>query len=48
MTCQLWKETYCYSGDQSDGIVNEDETNSFKWHPYGKFDYDRGYMVSRD
>ena len=46
MTCQLWKETYCYSGEKgSDGILNEDEANSYKWHPYGKFDYDRGYMV---
>jgi hypothetical protein len=49
MTCQLWKETYCccYSSSES-SEMNEDETISYKWHPYGKFDYDRGYMVSRD
>ena len=38
MTRQLWKETYCE--------MYEDEMNSYNWHPYGKFDYDRGYMVS--
>jgi hypothetical protein len=43
MTCQLWKEVYCYS---SESEMNSDEANSYKWHPYGKFDYDRGYMVS--
>lgn len=34
MTCQLWKEAYC------DG-ENEDDV---RWHPYGKFDCNRGYM----
>lgn len=85
MTCQLWKEAYCHSGedmtkersanggggassscemtngiDELDGrnstsggvddgseIENEKECTSFKWHPFGPFDCDRGYMVRR-
>jgi hypothetical protein len=83
MTCQLWKEAYCHSGEKledmmkkrsknnasswgakcsddhgmesgggsggiDDGadIENEMECFSFKWHPFGAFDCDRGYMVS--
>ena len=88
MTCQLWREAYCYSGEsledmmksrgtnhgdnatsswggtdendddgmetdgQSSGvnygadIENEMDCLSFKWHPFGAFDCDRGYMVS--
>ena len=50
MTGRLWKEAYCCDDDghsSSEGEMNSDEaTNSYKWHPYGKFDCDRGYMVS--
>lgn len=34
MTCQLWKEAYC------NGETEED----VRWHPYGTFDCNRGYM----
>ncbi len=68
MTCQLWREAYCHSGEgledmtrkrsdhggdgpvggANDGadVENETECLSFKWHPFGAFDCDRGYMVS--
>ena len=76
MTCQLWKEAYCHSGetleelaaacyslgedndsnnyavsescDQVD-VDNENEKDvkdlSYKWHPFGEFNYGKGYMV---
>lgn len=34
MTCQLWKEAYC----------NGDTEEDVRWHPYGTFDCNRGYM----
>ena len=49
MTCQLWREAYCHSGEElcdlSDGAYDD---VSFKWHPFGPFDCERGYMVSKD
>lgn len=90
MTCQLWQEAYCHSGEELEDLLlpstesiidcgdpdnvnndwiegsldnnniecvngqSENETQverlgedvSFKWHPFGAFDYNRGYMVS--
>ena len=60
MTCQLWKEAYCHSGetleDLSNSTIGEADGNVeagsrsddliFKWHPFGAFDCDKGYMVS--
>jgi hypothetical protein len=34
MTCQLWKEAYC-NGENDDDV---------RWHPYGAFDHNKGYM----
>jgi hypothetical protein len=34
MTCQLWKEAYC----------NGEKEEDVRWHPYGTFDCNRGYM----
>jgi len=67
MTCQLWKEAYCHSGESledcmalkstmteacNDGDISGnnsnsnsiDVDNSFKWHPYGLFDFNKGFM----
>ena len=46
-TCQLWREAYFHS---EEGLNNDDETSGgldedFKWHPFGAFDCDIGYMV---
>lgn len=66
MTCQLWKEAYCHSGETLEDLRGDVDTDaavdsgggdgdvlngirevdeSFKWHPYGAFDCDKGYMV---
>ncbi|KAL7491398.1 hypothetical protein ACHAWT_000762 [Skeletonema menzelii] len=34
MTSQLWKEAYC----------NGETKDDFRWHPFGTFDCNRGYM----
>jgi hypothetical protein len=89
MTCQLWKEAYCHSGEVMEDLLfsstesnidigdnNDDDDKirgalhsnsvkcdndhidiqtkgegpsedvSFKWHPFGAFDVNKGYMVS--
>jgi hypothetical protein len=48
MTCQLWKETYCHSGESLVDVTPciEYKDNSFMWHPYEAFDCSRGYVVS--
>mmetsp|Transcript_41186 Transcript_41186/g.74242 ORF Transcript_41186/g.74242 Transcript_41186/m.74242 type:complete len:358 (-) Transcript_41186:1125-2198(-) len=65
MTCQLWKEAYCHTGESLEDLTNassevdgskttvencdgDDSANkrkddSFKWHPFGAFDHDKGY-----
>jgi hypothetical protein len=35
----------CGGVDDGACIANEGECTSFKWHPFGPFDCDRGYMV---
>lgn len=47
ITRQLWREAYFHSGE---GLDNEDKADigldeDFKWHPFGEFDCDIGYMV---
>jgi hypothetical protein len=41
-------ESYVQIGGVNDGadIENEMDCLSFKWHPFGAFDCDRGYIVS--
>ena len=51
MTCQLWKEAYFHSDEQfeeelTDNANEETDGVSFRWHPFGAFDYNKGYMVS--
>lgn len=58
MTRQLWREAYCHSAEElgdlapasdrpgSCSAVDDAGDDSFKWHPFGAFDCDRGYMVS--
>jgi hypothetical protein len=41
MTCQLWDTAYCHSGETAESL---DKTQRFKWHPYGEFDCNKGYM----
>lgn len=46
ITRQLWREAYFHSGE---GLDNEDKADigldeDFKWHPFGEFDCDIGYM----
>jgi hypothetical protein len=43
MTTQLWKAAY---NNHSGGQQSEPEDNKrgFQWHPYGPFDYHRGYL----
>jgi hypothetical protein len=43
MTCQLWREAYCHSGEE---LCDLSDDVSFKWHPFGPFNCERGYMVS--
>jgi hypothetical protein len=40
-TCELWKAAYCHNGETRDEL---NDSHVFKWHPYGPFDCDRGYM----
>lgn len=52
ITCQLWKEAYCHSGEELDDLKGagdaeyDDTAFKSKWHPFGAFDCDKGYMVS--
>ena len=49
MTCQLWKEAYCHDGEKLEDMLpgtEQDADNSFKWHPYGSFDCNKGHLVS--
>ena len=41
MTRQLWKAAYCHDGEAKEDLSKE---NQFKWHPYGKFDPNKGYV----
>jgi hypothetical protein len=40
-TTQLWEAAYCHKGEQRNEIPRDD---MFKWHPYGPFDPNRGFM----
>eukprot|EP00562_Extubocellulus_spinifer_P004897 CAMPEP_0178535502 /NCGR_PEP_ID=MMETSP0696-20121128/35577_1 /TAXON_ID=265572 /ORGANISM="Extubocellulus spinifer, Strain CCMP396" /LENGTH=397 /DNA_ID=CAMNT_0020167641 /DNA_START=73 /DNA_END=1266 /DNA_ORIENTATION=- len=40
MTKQLWRESYCHSGEEFDELSEADQ---YKWHPFGAFDVDKGY-----
>ncbi|KAL7524782.1 hypothetical protein ACHAXR_000713, partial [Thalassiosira sp. AJA248-18] len=46
MTCQLWKETYCHAGEKLEELTSASSSDdtSFKWHPFGAFDCDKGYI----
>ena len=50
MTRQLWREAFCHYGESLEEMISSRDKNgiddSFKWHPFGKFDCERGYMVS--
>ena len=46
MTCQLWSEAYCHNGECFEEMCSKDgRDESFKWHPFGAFDCDQGYIV---
>ena len=40
-TTQLWDAAYCHHGETKEEIPDEE---MFKWHPYGPFDCNRGFM----
>jgi hypothetical protein len=40
-TTQLWGAAYCHRGEQKEEVSQED---MFKWHPYGSFELNRGFM----
>ncbi|KAL7546247.1 hypothetical protein ACHAWF_009582, partial [Thalassiosira exigua] len=40
-TRQLWRAAHCHEGERLEDL---DEDERFRWHPYGGFDCDRGYM----
>ena len=40
-TSQLWKAAYCHGGETRDEL---DDESQFKWHPYGPFDCEEGFM----
>ena len=40
------KKVYDAGGGDCNGYRDKDEDDSFKWHPFGSFDCNRGYMVS--
>eukprot|EP00804_Cyclotella_cryptica_P001632 CCRYP_014949-RA/>CCRYP_014949-RA protein AED:0.08 eAED:0.08 QI:119/1/1/1/1/1/3/524/432 len=47
MTCQLWKEAYCHNGESFEEMMSSSvngRDDSFKWHPFGAFDCNKGYM----
>jgi hypothetical protein len=41
ITQQLWKYSFCHSNEQKEDLSPQDR---HKWHPYGAFDCERGYM----
>jgi hypothetical protein len=41
ITTTLWEEAYCHRGEEKEEL--EHDNNGFKWHPYGYFDYRKGY-----
>lgn len=56
VTCQLWKEAYCYSGERVEDLIDKSGASDgadiehyhddvpFKWHPFRAFDCSRGFM----
>lgn len=40
MTQQLWATAYCHEGESRDSLPDDEV---YRWHPYEKFDTDRGY-----
>ena len=40
-TTQLWGAAYCHQGEKREDMLMED---MFKWHPYGPFELNRGFM----
>ena len=40
-TTQLWGAAYCHRGEQREDVPRDD---MFKWHPYGPFEPNRGFM----
>jgi hypothetical protein len=43
-TTQLWKAAYCHEGETKEDISASEEDQGFKWHPYGPFDCNEGFM----
>ena len=43
MTTQLWKAAYCHQGETKEQLQQMGE-RMFRWHPYGPFDYETGYI----
>ena len=41
ITQELWKAAYCHNGETKERLP---ETERFRWHPFGAFDCNRGYM----
>ena len=45
MTCQLWREAYFHSGEGIGNEAADGPDEDFKWHPFGEFNCEIGYMV---
>jgi hypothetical protein len=41
LTTQLWEAFFCHGGETKEEL---DESDAFRWHPYGPFDCQKGYM----
>jgi hypothetical protein len=41
VTTELWEKAYCHDGQKKEGLA---EYDIFKWHPYGSFNFNRGFM----
>ena len=44
MTTELWKQMYVVNANETLSFDDIAEEQRFKWHPYGSFDYRKGYM----
>lgn len=41
MTTELWEHCFCHRGEEKESLEHD---KRFKWHPYGSFDCNRGYL----
>ena len=45
MTTQLWKAAYCHEGETKELLQSQHKDElMFRWHPYGPFDCETGYL----